>query len=96
MTATGANQAIDLIQDHKIHVMILELGFSNGSGIESLNEIIDLDQDLKVIIYTEYPEYKYDLRTWVADAFLVKSPDLTRLIDTVRALVVPDCRERDS
>jgi len=44
-------------------------------------------RDVKVVINTAYPSYKFDFNTWGADAFLVKSSDMTELKSTVREIL---------
>jgi len=42
-----------------------------------------------VVINSAYPAFKADFSTWGADAYIVKSADLTPLKDTVRSLLTP-------
>jgi hypothetical protein len=42
---------------------------------------------MPVVINSAYPSFKADFSTWGADAYVVKSSDLTELKDTVRHLL---------
>jgi hypothetical protein len=42
---------------------------------------------MPVVINSAYPSFKADFSTWGADAYVVKSSDLTELKDMVRHLL---------
>jgi hypothetical protein len=41
-------------------------------------------RDLPVILNSAYSTYKQDFASWMADAYVVKSADLTELKDTIK------------
>lgn len=56
-------------------------------GIQFLMELRRSGLSIPVIIITAYNQYQYDFKSWAADAFLVKSSDTRKLIDTVNGLL---------
>ena len=56
-------------------------------GETFLDDFIKMNRNLKVVINSEHPEYKMDFKTWLADAFLTKSSNMTDLKNTVCRLV---------
>ena len=47
-------------------------------------DIKEADPTLPVILSTAYHEYKQDLGAWASDEYIVKSSDLSELIEAVR------------
>jgi DNA-binding response OmpR family regulator len=50
-----------------------------GDGKEFLTRLLDSREDIPVIINTAYSHYKNDFICWAADAYVIKSSDLTEL-----------------
>ena len=67
--------------------MVLDIWMPGMDGIESLGQILGKCRALPVILYSSDPSYKDDFRSWSADAYLVKSSDLTELKETIRTLL---------
>lgn len=53
-TADGP-QGITIFQNHKIDLVLLDLGLASMSGLEVLREIRRIDDSAKVIVITGYP-----------------------------------------
>ncbi|NIR48204.1 response regulator [candidate division KSB1 bacterium] len=87
VTAAGGHDALSKINDQLVDLVIVELQLSDGSGLEYLQQILDLKRDLKVVINTDDPTYKMDFHSWAADAFVLKSGDLAELKETIDALL---------
>jgi len=82
-----AHSAMTRVQDTKIDLAILDIKLDGPSGIDILQDLAKDHREVKVIINTAYPTYKNDFQTWSADAYLVKSSDLSELKNKVRELV---------
>jgi DNA-binding NarL/FixJ family response regulator len=48
-------------------------------GIETLSRILAIDNKIPVILNTAYSSYKDNFMTWAADAYVVKSSNLSAL-----------------
>lgn len=83
-----ARTAKTTFRESKIDLAILDIKLDGPSGIDILRELAQDYRDVKVIINTAYPNYKSDFQTWSADAYLVKSSDLSELKNKVRELVL--------
>jgi len=46
-----------------------------------------LDRKVKVILNTAYPQHKENFMTWGAEAYVIKSPDLTGLKEKIREVL---------
>ena len=84
LTATNCMEALDYVSRDTFDVIVLE---PEGLTLDYLSEFLKVDRHLKVVINSDHPELKMDFHTWLADAFLIKSSDLTDLKSTVFNLV---------
>jgi CheY-like chemotaxis protein len=63
-------------------------------GLEILTKIVSHYKKMPVILHTAYALYKNDFMTWLADAFGVKSSDLSVLKKTVKGLLEKNGEEK--
>ena len=87
LCASTAREGLDLIESERPDVLVLDIRMPGMDGLEALARTLDQHPQLPVILNTAYSTYKDDFLSWGADAYLVKSADLTELLATVRSLV---------
>jgi DNA-binding NtrC family response regulator len=56
-------------------------------GIETLIAMLGRNRQMPVILHTAYPEYQENYMTWGAEAYVIKSPDLTQLKKTIQEVL---------
>jgi DNA-binding response OmpR family regulator len=63
-------------------------------GIEALGHILSKDGTIPVVLHTAYSSYKDNFMTWSADAYVVKSADLSELKSRLREVLggTPEAR----
>ncbi len=71
----------------EIDLVILDILLPDGSCFELLEQIVLKRREVPVIINTAYDTFRFDFKTWAADAFVVKSSDLTELKNNVKRLL---------
>ena len=74
-----SNPAIDLV--------ILDIKMGLLDGLQVLEQLRTRRSDLRVILNSAYSTYKNNFTSWLADAYLVKSPNLSELKNSVRELL---------
>ncbi|NLJ37101.1 MAG: response regulator [candidate division WS1 bacterium] len=79
LEAPGGQEAIAMVQAGGIDVVVLDIAMPGTDGIETLSRILAIDNKIPVILNTAYSSYKDDFMTWAADAYVVKSSDLSAL-----------------
>ena len=87
VSAGTVAEALESVEKESPDLMILDMKLGDESGIDALIEIVDRRKDLPVIINSAYPDYKDNFQTWAADAYIVKSVDLTPLKEKIRELL---------
>jgi DNA-binding response OmpR family regulator len=79
-----ARDAIARVQEDPPDLLILDIQMPGMDGIEALSRILGRNNRLPVVLNTAYSNYKDNFMTWSADAYVVKSSDLSELKKTVR------------
>lgn len=71
--------ALRLVKSDRPDLIVLDIMMTEGDGKEFLTRLLDNREDIPVIINTAYSHYKNDFICWAADAYVIKSSDLTEL-----------------
>lgn len=87
VSAGNCGEAAATLESQQIDLVVLDIQIKQESGLEMLQEIVKERSDLPVILCTAYNCYKDDFSSWLADAYIVKSSDLTELKNEIRRLL---------
>jgi len=79
LLAGSGPDAIEFLGKERPDLIILDISMPGMDGIEALGKILAKDKTMPVILNTAYSTYKDNFMTWSADAYVVKSGDLTEL-----------------
>lgn len=77
--ADCGQDAIKAVEEGGVDVVVLDIAMPGMDGIETLGRILDIDSQIPVVLNTAYSSYKDNFMTWAADAYVVKSSDLSGL-----------------
>ncbi|MDR1490722.1 MAG: response regulator [Desulfovibrio sp.] len=82
----GRTPIMEVIAKEKPDAVILDIKLEGNplTGLDILQIIRAADSALPVILSTSYDSFQYDLKSIAADAYVVKSVDLTMLKDTIK------------
>ena len=87
LTASNGEEALSAVGRAMPHIVVLDIGMPGMDGIELLGKLLSISNRLPVVIYTAFASYQDDYMSWAADAYVLKSSDLTQLKQTVRRLL---------
>jgi len=87
VTAKDGEEGLKNIFDKKPDLVILDIKMPKMNGLEVLRKTKAFFPTLPVILCTAFSSYKTVYAASLADAFVVKSPDLTELEETVEQLI---------
>ncbi len=87
LTAASGYNALNEIQKKIPDLIIMDVCMLTMNGIEVMGRILDEHKSIPTIIYTAYSSYKCNFMSRTADAYIVKSSDLTELKIKVKELL---------
>ena len=85
-TASGKD-AIEILKKNDINLATIDIEIPDMNGLELAGLLRKEYPELKIILLTAYSHYKQDLSSWAADAYIVKSSDLSELKITAKELL---------
>jgi two-component system response regulator (stage 0 sporulation protein F) len=85
--AANGREALNQLEKYRPDLIILDIVMPVMDGMEALGRIIRKYSDVSVILSTAYSSYRDDFMTWGADAYVLKSADLTELKDKVQKIL---------
>jgi DNA-binding response OmpR family regulator len=86
-TASAGEEALEMARMGSPDLVILDIRLKSQNGLEILGGLRKLDRDVPIILNSAYSTYKNDFQSWLADAYVVKSPNLDELKKKIRELV---------
>jgi len=87
LIATNARDALKMVAADPLDLVILDIRMPGMDGLEALPRILGIKEGLPVIMNTAYSQYQDSFMSWAADAYIVKSSDLTELKEKVKELI---------
>jgi len=87
LIATNARDALKMVASEALDLVVLDVRMPGMDGLEALPRILGIKEGLPVIMNTAYSQYQDSFMSWAADAYVVKSSDLTELKDKIKELV---------
>ncbi len=87
VVASSGREAIDAVKESDPDLIVMDISMPGMDGIEAMGRILSQHHKLPVILNTAYASYKDNFMSWSADAYVIKSSDLTELKETIRRLL---------
>ena len=98
ITAKDGREALRLVENQHPDLVVMDISMPGMDGIEAMSRMLSRDHKLPVILNTAYATYKDNFRSWSADAYVVKSSDMTELRDAIERVLKsrsPDRSEQE-
>lgn len=87
VTAGDGREGLNVARENRPDLVILDINMPVMDGLDTLNQLLETNPSVPTIINTAYPGYQDSFSAWSADAYVVKSSDLTELKSTVQRLL---------
>ncbi len=82
--AYSGGEALEMVEKNSYDLVVLDIGMPEMDGLEALGKMLSIDKKLPIILNTAYPSYKDNFMSWAANAYIVKSSDLTELKEKIK------------
>ena len=87
VAAGDGREALQQADAHSPDLVVLDVNMPVMDGLDTLSRLLEKHRTVKVVINTAYANYQSSFTSWSADAYVVKSSDLTELKTTVKRLL---------
>ncbi len=85
--AKDGKEALKKFEKESPEVVVMDIRMPTMDGIETLTAMLGKDRQVPVILNTAYPQYRENFMTWGAEAYVIKSSDLTELKKKIREVL---------
>jgi len=85
--ASDGKEALEKVEEESPDLIIMDINMPNMNGLEAMGRIISKQKGIPTIIHTAYSNYKTKFMSWAAEAYIVKSSDLTELKTKIKELL---------
>jgi len=85
--AKDGKEALNKFEKESPNVVVMDIRMPVMDGIETLTAMLGKDRQVPVILNTAYPQYRENFMTWGAEAYVIKSSDLTELKQKIREVL---------
>jgi CheY-like chemotaxis protein len=92
VTAADGKDALNKVQEQPIDLVVMDIYMPGMDGIETMGRILSKNLGIPIVINTAYSRYKDNYMSWIADAYIVKSSDLTELKNKIKKLLKLETR----
>ena len=96
MIATSGLEALQKLEKNPVDLVILDIRMPELNGVETLKKIMESHSKPPIILNSAYTSYKDNFLTWAAEAYVVKSSDLTELKAKTREVLEKHSRTREA
>ncbi|MCI0921658.1 response regulator [Sphingobacterium rhinopitheci] len=88
INATTIEEVYNNLRDSKFDLLLLDINMPGGNNIKVVKEMLDLQSDLKILIFSSYDENIYALRYIEAGAagFLNKNTAMEELANAIQSI----------
>jgi len=87
IVARDGREALMKLDKESPDVVVLDICMPVKGGMETLAAMLRKRRYIPIILNTAYPQYRDDFMTWGADAYVLKSSDLTELKQKIREVL---------
>lgn len=85
--AENAEEALRKFTDKPYDLVTIDIEMPGMNGLELAGKLREIKREAKLVLLTAYSHYKSDMASWAADAYVVKSSDLTELKEVISRLI---------
>jgi DNA-binding response OmpR family regulator len=85
--ASNGKESIEKLKTFDPDIIVMDIRMPEMDGIEALGKIIAMHKNIPIILNSAYSSYKDDFRSWGADAYMVKSSDVTALKEKIKEIL---------
>jgi len=87
VTASDASAGMQIFCHGNPDLVVLDISMPGVNGLEALGQMLSRNPNVPMVLNTAYSHYEDNFLSWLADAYVRKSSDLTELKETIDELL---------
>ena len=87
LLAANAEEALERMNNNPADLVILDIELQESSGLDLLRQLRQEFKGAAIVLNSAYTTYKSDFQSWLADAYIMKTSDLTDLMNKISDLL---------
>ncbi len=93
VTAADGKEGLRKVEERQPNLIIMDINMPKMNGIEAMGRVVSKHKNIPIIIYTAYSSYKDNFMSWLADAYIIKSSDLTELKNKIKEILTKKAKD---
>ncbi|HOP81901.1 MAG TPA: response regulator [Fervidobacterium sp.] len=85
--AENGEAALKRFREKTYDLVTIDIEMPGMDGLELAGRLREIRKETKLVLLTAYSHYKSHMASWAADAYIVKSSDLTELKEVISRLI---------
>ncbi len=94
ITAADGKEGLRKVEERQPNLIIMDINMPKMNGIDAMGRVVSKHKNIPIIIYTAYSSYKDNFMSWLANAYIIKSSDLTELKNKIKELLTKEAARR--
>jgi len=94
VTAADGKEGLRKVQERQPDLIIMDINMPKMDGIEAMGKTVSKHKGIPIIINTAHSSYKDNFMSWLANAYIIKSSDLTELKNKIKELLTKEAARR--
>ena len=87
LTASSGLEAMEVLRQHAVDLVILDIRMPGQDGLETLKRIMESSSNPPIILNSAYTYFKDNFLSWAARAYVTKSSDVSELKARTREIL---------
>ncbi len=93
VAAADGKEGLEKVREQPPDIIIMDINIPKMNGIETMGMILSKYKNIPIIINTAYSSYKDNFMSWAADAYIVKSSNLTELKNKIKEILTKKAKD---
>ena len=90
VVAEDGKDVLKKVQEQPLDLVVMDINLPMMDGLDIMGWILSKHRNIPIIINTAYSNYKDNFMSWAADAYIVKSADLSELKNKIKELLTKE------
>lgn len=87
ITGKDGSEALKKVKEHHPDLVVMDIILPDMSGVGLIEKLLCEHGEIPIIVYTAFSGFKNNFITWLAEAYIIKSSDLSELKNKIKEFI---------